>query len=61
MMNDWFHSVYFPLAQATMHPYGNGRAAFFSVDNIFINLKNKYDCTKMNLACIKGGTNFIRG
>ena len=51
MMNDWFHSVYFPLVQLTMAPNGKGEAAFFAADNILINGKMDYNCTQTNLTC----------
>ena len=54
MMNDWFHSVYYYLVQVTMAPNTDGKAAFFSIDNILINGKNNYDCTKTNLTCTEG-------
>ena len=54
MLNDWFHSVYFPLVQMTMAPNADGDAVFFSADNILINGKNNFNCTRTNLTCHEG-------
>lgn len=51
MLNDWFHSVYYPLVQMTMAPNTAGDAVFFSADNILINGKANYNCTQTNLTC----------
>ena len=54
MLNDWFHSVYFPLVQMTMAPNADGAAVFFAANNILINGKNNFNCTRTNLTCHDG-------
>ena len=54
MLNEWYHTVYFPLVQVSMDPRPPGKAAFFVADNLLINGKNNYDCTLTNLTCTVG-------
>ncbi|KAF2084141.1 multicopper oxidase [Saccharata proteae CBS 121410] len=51
MLNDWYHSAYYPLVEQTMAPASENQPIVQS-DNILISGHGTFDCSKTTLPCV---------